>query len=115
MRKLWIEKFDYLFECLNLKKQLHWYYFQDHHCLIGRCQDYPILNNQAHASLLKHINAKDFPDQLNIEFLLDPTPKSGMKGCGMLILNPPYVLKGQMDEVSNFLQRLWRGKTDASA
>ncbi len=79
------------------------------------CLWYPILNNQAHASLLKHINAKDFPDQLNIEFLLDPTPKSGMKGCGMLILNPPYVLKGQMDEVSNFLQRLWRGKTDASA
>lgn len=63
------------------------------------CLWYPILKDQRHKKMLnriKNINAKT---NLLAEFQLNPTLKSGMTGCGLWIINPPYTLADQLNQI----------------
>lgn len=68
------------------------------------CLWYPILKNKAHTAMLDKLNPKFYPEQLNVEFMLSDQSKGGMIGCGMLILNPPYVLEKQMAAICHHLK-----------
>jgi len=63
------------------------------------CLWYPIIKDFDHKKLIRHMNNIGCPDQLRIELILEKNTGTGMRGCGLWILNPPYVLKQQMQEV----------------
>lgn len=69
------------------------------------CLWYPILKNRAHTALLNKLSPTAYADQLKVEFMLSDQSNGGMIGCGMLILNPPYILKAQMEKVCQVLKR----------
>ncbi len=35
--------------------------------------------------------------KLNIEYYFGPEQRQGMRGCGLWIINPPYLLKQDME------------------
>ncbi len=63
------------------------------------CLWYPILNQQENQAFIKNLRTSHVENQLNIEFLLDPQPQTGMIGTGLWVINPPHILQEQMDEV----------------
>lgn len=68
---------------------------------------YPITDNRLHARLLRGMSAVPAPDFLKIEFIRDPDMQSGMRGCGLWIINPPYTLQQEMQEILSFLCTLF--------
>ena len=71
------------------------------------CLWYPILSNDAYLKLNKGMQKIDCLDKLHIEYFLGNDKKVGMHGCGIWILNPPYILKTQIDEVVSTLKQFF--------
>ncbi len=68
------------------------------------CLWYPMVNESWTEQLNRGMERIDCPDKLHIEFKLNPEPEKGMIGCGLWLLNPPYLLKEQMAAVLDALQ-----------
>ena len=70
------------------------------------CIWYPLIDRKIHQSLLRPL-ASLTNNQLHIEFYFTPMTHKHMYGCGLLILNPPYLLHEQMTQslqvLTNFL------------
>ena len=69
------------------------------------CLWYPMVNERWTAELNRGMESIDCADKLHIEFRLNPETSQGMTGCGLWLLNPPYMLKEQMDVVLATLKR----------
>ncbi len=67
------------------------------------CLWYPLINEQFHDQLLRGMKNSGVKSSLRIEFNLNNPKELGMKGCGLWIINPPYVLE---EEMSLILQQL---------
>jgi 23S rRNA (adenine2030-N6)-methyltransferase len=67
------------------------------------CLWYPIIKDFDHKKLIRHMINIGCSDQLRIELILEKNTGMGMRGCGLWILNPPYLLKNQMQEVLSVL------------
>ncbi|MFZ4076746.1 MAG: 23S rRNA (adenine(2030)-N(6))-methyltransferase RlmJ [Legionellaceae bacterium] len=71
------------------------------------CVWYPLIDkkiNEKFKRSLLNVGAKSF---LSLEFMLEPVFKAqGMKGCGLFIINPPYLLASQLKEGMHVLCRL---------
>jgi 23S rRNA (adenine2030-N6)-methyltransferase len=63
------------------------------------CLWYPIIKDFDHKKLIRHMNHIECSEQLRVELILEKNTGTGMRGCGLWILNPPYLLKKQMQEV----------------
>ncbi len=65
---------------------------------------YPILDKRQHRDLLEPLKALGLPDE---DFIIDewhfPKAPKGMKGTGMVILNPPYGCAGQMKTIKDLI------------
>lgn len=71
------------------------------------CLWYPIIDNRLHNQLLcglKNINASH---TLRLEFYLTASPKKGMTGCGLWVINPPYTLAEEIKKTFDFLRTLF--------
>jgi 23S rRNA (adenine2030-N6)-methyltransferase len=76
------------------------------------CLWYPIVDKRLHQQLLRGLKAIQCPNTLQIEFYLTAAIKSvnghaGMNGCGLWIINPPFVLKDDMKIILNVLRTLF--------
>lgn len=71
------------------------------------CLWYPIVNKQHHEQLLRGLNDIGSGDNLRIEFYLTTANKAGMTGCGLWVINPPYVLASELKTALEALQKLF--------
>ena len=72
------------------------------------CVWYPIFNDhQPHMQLLRGLNAIGASKTLNISQKLKKTPAHGMIGSGLWIINPPFVLKSQLEIALKTLNRIY--------
>ncbi len=71
------------------------------------CLWYPLVDNKLHAQLLRGLKNIDAKRTLRIEFYLTGANKPGMTGCGLWIINPPYVLKAQLKSTLDVLRTLF--------
>ena len=56
------------------------------------CIWYPLIDNKLHAQLLRGLENIGANSNLRIEFYLTGSTGGGMSGCGLWVINPPYVL-----------------------
>ena len=63
------------------------------------CLWYPLLDRKLHEQLLQRLKAINTTNALRVEFYLNDTLKAGMVGCGLWIINPPYVLADELNIV----------------
>ncbi len=67
------------------------------------CIWYPLVDQKLHAQLLRGLKNIGAKNNLRIEFYLTRARKTGMTGCGLWVINPPYVL---LDEIKLALETL---------
>ncbi len=70
------------------------------------CLWYPLVDNKLHQQLirgLKNIGA----NSLQVEFYLTGENKPGMTGCGLWIINPPYVLPEELKLILQALRKIF--------
>jgi 23S rRNA (adenine2030-N6)-methyltransferase len=65
---------------------------------------YPLLAEQNSAVLKRSVDRLGMPDVLNLELVVaDRNSQAGMYGCGMLLVNPPWTLRNEMELALPFL------------
>lgn len=68
------------------------------------CLWYPLVDEYCHQQLLREMNTIPAASKLRVEFTLTNQKKSGMWGCGLWIINPPFILADEMFEALNHLK-----------
>ena len=59
---------------------------------------YPILDERRTAMLKRKVGQLGIPDVMHIDMTIADRPSlPGMYGCGMLVINPPWTLRGDME------------------
>jgi 23S rRNA (adenine2030-N6)-methyltransferase len=71
------------------------------------CLWYPLVDNKLHTQLLRGLESIGARSTLRIEFLLTGANKAGMTGCGLWIINPPYVLQDELKPALDVLRKLF--------
>jgi 23S rRNA (adenine2030-N6)-methyltransferase len=71
------------------------------------CIWYPIVDKKFHEQLVRGFKNIEAAKHLQIEFNLSPTTGSGMTGCGLWIINPPYVLINELKEALKVLSTIF--------
>ena len=71
------------------------------------CIWYPLVDNKLHAQLLRGLKNIGAKNNLRIEFSLTGAAKSAMTGCGLWIINPPYVLQAELKQALDALRKLF--------
>ena len=71
------------------------------------CLWYPLVDNKLHTQLLRGLESIGAKSTLRIEFLLTGANKAGMTGCGLWIINPPYVLQDELKPALDVLRKLF--------
>ncbi len=74
------------------------------------CLWYPIVDKRLHEQLLRGMNNIAAKETLRIEFNLTNANQAGMTGCGLWIINPPYVLANEMKIALQHLKTLFNPK-----
>lgn len=74
------------------------------------CLWYPIIDNKLHQQLLREL-AKIKGRSLRVEFYLSKIEKMGMAGCGLWIINPPYVLAEELKLALQALKNIFNPST----
>ena len=70
------------------------------------CIWYPILDKKWHCQMVDMLAKTDVGSHLRVEFDLSKPPTQGMIGCGLWIMNPPYILAEELHEALGFLVKL---------
>ena len=71
------------------------------------CIWYPIIDKKLHSQLLRGLEQVGANTHLRIEFNLTHAPLAGMSGCGLWIINPPYVLAAELKETLETLRQFF--------
>ncbi|MBA2651717.1 MAG: 23S rRNA (adenine(2030)-N(6))-methyltransferase RlmJ [Tatlockia sp.] len=73
------------------------------------CLWYPLVDTFYHEQLLRSMESIGAKSNLRIEFYLNNSPQSGMgmTGCGLWIINPPYLLKEEIKIGLKYLTTLF--------
>jgi 23S rRNA (adenine2030-N6)-methyltransferase len=66
------------------------------------CLWYPILREELHEPMIRALKRLPGNNHLKIEFILDKN-KPGMYGCGLWVINPPYLLAQEINEGLRYL------------
>lgn len=74
------------------------------------CLWYPIIDNKLHQQLLRGLHQIPSTNHLRLEFNLTSRPQFGMTGCGLWIINPPYLLAGELQSAMQTLKKLFNPK-----
>ncbi|KTC67909.1 protein involved in catabolism of external DNA [Legionella birminghamensis] len=67
------------------------------------CLWYPIIDGRLHEKLLRNLSAIPARQTLRVEFNLSIPLSEGMTGCGLWIINPPYLLDDQIKTGMDYL------------
>lgn len=68
------------------------------------CLWYPIVNKRLTQQLVQRMENIGANKSLKIEFNLTHAPTDGMTGCGLWVINPPYLLVDQLREIADTLK-----------
>ena len=71
------------------------------------CIWYPLIDNKLHAQMLRGLKLIGADSNLRIEFYLTKAMGGGMTGCGLWIINPPYVLAAELKLALDALRKLF--------
>ncbi|CDZ78202.1 Ribosomal RNA large subunit methyltransferase J [Legionella massiliensis] len=71
------------------------------------CLWYPIIDKRLHEQLVRGMTSVAAKEALRIEFYLTSAIQSGMTGCGLWIINPPYTLAEEMKIILEQLRNLF--------
>lgn len=71
------------------------------------CLWYPIVDNRLHNQLVCGMKSINASNALQIEFNLTTRPQQGMTGCGLWIINPPWVLANEMKSILDYLRTIF--------
>ncbi len=71
------------------------------------CVWYPIVDNKLHAQLLRGLENIGANSKLRIEFYLTQAAGVGMTGCGLWVINPPYVLLSEIKLALETLRKIF--------
>lgn len=71
------------------------------------CLWYPIVDNKLHQQLIKGLTNIGAENSLRVEFYLTGSDKPGMTGCGLWIINPPYVLPEELKLLLQALRKVF--------
>lgn len=63
------------------------------------CVWYPILDQQLHRQLVQGLQNMRINNTLQVEFNVTLAPSQRMKGCGLWVINPPYILAEQLKQL----------------
>jgi 23S rRNA (adenine2030-N6)-methyltransferase len=74
------------------------------------CIWYPILNHLGHEVLLKQLAKINTNKTLKLEFYVENTNSKGIRGTGLYIINPPYVLEQEAQVIFKALQKVYSDK-----
>ncbi len=68
------------------------------------CVWYPLIDRKSHQSMIRELSMLS-PQHLRIEFSMTPMTHKHMYGCGLFVINPPYLLHDQMKQSLDVLMR----------
>lgn len=68
---------------------------------------YPIIHPEYHHQLIREFKKIPTEKTLKIEFIFKSAPQLNMHGCGLWIINPPYILEKNAKEFLKELQQLF--------
>jgi len=68
------------------------------------CLWYPILTAYQHRQILTAFTNNGLTNSLRLVFNLNPLSQEGMSGCGLWLVNPPYVLAEEMRTLFEFVK-----------
>ncbi|MCR9191167.1 MAG: 23S rRNA (adenine(2030)-N(6))-methyltransferase RlmJ [Gammaproteobacteria bacterium] len=71
------------------------------------CVWYPIVDQRLNNQLRRGFDVIDAKNQLRAEFHLNPETPLGMTGCGLQIINPPFVLKETLEIIFKHLLKIF--------
>lgn len=71
------------------------------------CIWYPIIDERFHRQIVSGLKSIEGATALRLEFNLTPPAQMGMTGCGLWIINPPYVLAEEMKHIFEFLKNIF--------
>ena len=71
------------------------------------CLWYPLVDKGLHEQLLRGLKSIGAENNLRVEFYLSSMQGEGMTGCGLWIINPPYVLAEEIKLAFNALRKLF--------
>ncbi|WED44073.1 23S rRNA (adenine(2030)-N(6))-methyltransferase RlmJ [Legionella cardiaca] len=71
------------------------------------CLWYPLVDKRLHQQLLRGMENIEAKNSLRVEFSLTSMNHQGMTGCGLWIINPPYVLEEEMKIILEQLRTLF--------
>ena len=71
------------------------------------CIWYPLVDKKLHNQLLRGLKEIGADSNLRIEFYLTGAPQPGMTGCGLWIINPPYLLQTEIQVALETLRQLF--------
>ena len=63
------------------------------------CLWYPFVDKGHHEQLIRGLKQIGAEKVLRAEFMLNPSTRIGMSGCGLWIINPPYVLVEEIKQI----------------
>jgi 23S rRNA (adenine2030-N6)-methyltransferase len=68
------------------------------------CLWYPVVNRRLTDQLIRGMKNIGAKNALRVEFNLTPSPKNGMTGCGLWIINPPFTFSPEIKSVLDTLR-----------
>lgn len=71
------------------------------------CIWYPLVDNKLHGQLMRGFNEIGAEKNLRAEFYLNSKTQPGMSGCGLWIINPPFLLKKQITSIFELLKSVF--------
>ena len=71
------------------------------------CLWYPLVDNRLHQQLIRGLTAIEAKNTLRVEFYMTKTNQPGMTGCGLWIINPPYLLADELHSAMQALRKLF--------
>jgi 23S rRNA (adenine2030-N6)-methyltransferase len=76
---------------------------------------YPLLAERNSAALKRSIDRLAIPDVLNLELVVaNRSAEAGMYGCGMILVNPPWTLRNEMELALPYLTEKLGRAVDSS-
>lgn len=71
------------------------------------CLWYPLVDKKLHQQFIRGLTSIGATNSLQVEFYLTKAEKTGMTGCGLWIINPPYVLPEELKLVLQALRTVF--------
>lgn len=73
------------------------------------CLWYPLIDKYLNEQLLRQLELIPAINKLKIEFYLPKSDDKNLMGCGLWLINPPYVFADEMNEALRYLCKLIKG------